>query len=348
MCLGCSSFEYDPPPEPSFVQPKEGAYVAGEPLLVNFSEPIQAETLRVRLWRTQLTEEQELPEDATPVIEECDLARSPCGDLTIEPVAGEDGVEQVELALNPQGVGAPGIPLILEILPGVADEAGMELGRSVFYNVQFRDPGGRFNAEPVEFTNGTYIVSSIVSDPIPAVLTLISDIVVMPDGRFYLSGGEGDEINDAPRTTIDPEDLIVDPTEQGWAAHIEGFVKNTEDGRRILETDPVDLILPSRPIGARMKQVRLNAEIIKDDQGHDYIDGTLSFESVTAVFVSTGRESEFDGTSEALVGVYVPEGEAPEGYPRVCGDQCGVVVGRCDPPADFPAEDVCVDPEAEE
>ena len=45
---GCE--EYDPPPDAKLVQPEGGAFAEGEVLRVEFSEPIAAESLVVRLW----------------------------------------------------------------------------------------------------------------------------------------------------------------------------------------------------------------------------------------------------------------------------------------------------------
>lgn len=341
LLAACANFTYEAPPEPTLIQPEGGAFQAGQPLEVEFDQPIDPDTVRVSIWQTQLDEEQQIPADASPIIEECQLTEGTCGDLTIEAIEEDGEVRKISLELDPMGLGTPGSPLILEILPGVMDLDGADLGRSVFYDFQFAVPEGGFNTEPVEFLDGTYIISSVVTKPIPAVLTLISDVKVLSDGRFFLAGGEGDEINGAPKTTTDPENLIVDPYETGWSAYIEGFVQLTEDGKRLLKTDPIDVLLPVDPFLINMKRMRLVAEIVKNEEGNDQIEGTLTFE---ALEVTRGnRVIEYDGGAEALVGLYVPPEKAPANHPLICGDRCGAIIGLCEVPEDFADEqdDVC-------
>ena len=344
---GCHTFEYDPPPVAQLTFPEGGAHIAGDPLNITFDEPVDPATFRVAVWQTELNGEQEIPDDAEPIIESCSIPDGTCGDVTLEAIEEDGDTMGVNIAIDPMGIGRPGTPLILEILPGLQDLDGEEVGASKYYDIQFRDPNGRFNTVDVEFEDGVYIISAVVKDPVPAVLTLISDVRVLNDGRFYLAGGEGDEINGAPKETTNPANLIVDPTDQGWTAHIAGFVKVTEDGRRLLETDPIDIRLPITPLAAELRQTRLNAEIVKDDEGHDRIEGTLSFEQV--VLINGVRETDLGAGAEATVGLWIDPSEAPEGYPKVCGDQCGVIgiQGTCNPPADFPEMGVCMELEAE-
>ena len=65
LCLlllsGCTSFEYDPPPGVSIVFPDAGVYTAGDAVELLFSEGINQDTLKVRIWQTGLNEEQEIP-----------------------------------------------------------------------------------------------------------------------------------------------------------------------------------------------------------------------------------------------------------------------------------------------
>ncbi len=345
LICSCDTFIYNPPPESKLERPERGSFVSTEPVTLTFSEAVEVESFAFRVWEPVLDVEGLLPDDATPIVDTCTL-NSNCGeDVEVESTTNTDGgITSVHITLSPTNVARPGATVLIEVLPGLSDAEGNTTGKSIFYNVQFRAPEGRFNADPVEFQNGTYIFSAVINEPVPAVLTLISDVIVMPDGRFFTAGGEGDEINGAPKETTNPNDLIVDPTEQGWSAHIAGFVTLTEDGDRILETDPVDLFLPTDPFFVNLNQVRLDGKIVKDDEGNDFLQGSLSFESL---FLRIGNidanRIEYGGGSEDMVGIYVKPGEEPENHPFVCGDQCGAIVGECNPPDDFPDSDVCED-----
>ena len=341
--MGCDSFIYDPPPAPSLELPQSGSFVAGEVLTITFSEPIRPESLRVNIWRTALTEELEIPADAVPVVDQCTLTQRECGELILEAAPGQEAraLTAVTLTFDDEGLGRPGAPFFLEILSGLSDLKGNTTGVNTRYNIQFRAAGAGNNTEPVPFQNGTYIFGSVIDRPIPAVLTLISDVRVMPDGRIFIAGGEGDEIGDAPKTTLNPEELFVDPTDQGWAAHIRGMITLTERGERLMETEPVDLHLPTDPLFVDLEQVRIVGQIIKDERGFDYIEGTMSFESVA---ITTGsRTRRLMGGAEPVIGVYVMPGLEPANHPMVCGDQCGAIIGECSPPQAFPDTDVCDD-----
>lgn len=337
-----NGFVYDPPPEPELVFPETGSFIAGDTLELTFSESIDPATLKLRVWQTELDTELEIPDSAKPVIETCTISDGSCGDLTIS--ATGSNPKSVSLVLDAEGIGRPGTPLILEVEPGLADKAGRATGRSIYYNVQFIAPEGTMNEDVVEFVEGTYIFSAVVSKPVPAVLTLISDVKVTPDGRIFIAGGEGDEINGAPKDTIDPENLIVDPTEEGWALHLRGQVTLTEDGRRVMTTEPVDATLPSQPFNIDLTQVRMNGEIVRQDDGTEKFQGTLSFEKLIA-FNDDIMLNPLKGGTEPLVGVFVPAEKEPAGVPKLCGDQCGAIVAVCEPPMDFPDEDVCMDAE---
>lgn len=345
LLQACSSFVYDPPPEITLNRPQKGTFDATMPVTLTFNEPVDADSFVFDLWDPILTVEGEIPKDATPLVSGCSIAKSPCGgmDVSVTPITDGDKVTGMSISMPARGIASPGSTVVMQVLEGLADTEGNTAGASSFFNLQFSAPeGGRFNVDPVPFQNGTYIYSAVITDPVPAVLTLISDTVVMPDGRFYTAGGEGDEINGAPKETTNPMDLIVDPTDQGWAAHIAGFITLTEDGDRLLETDPVDLFLPTAPLYVFLNGVRMNGKIVKDENGDDRLNGSLSFETLELrIGELDAKPIIYDGGSQDLVGIFVPDADRPANHPFVCGDQCGAIIGNCVPPADFPASDVC-------
>ena len=89
------------------VLPEEGAFNAGDPVSLEFSEAIDPATFEVRVWQTQLDEELEIPEDAEPVIASCKLSDG-CEGLTFAAVEGDGGTMGVELTFDPEGIGRPG------------------------------------------------------------------------------------------------------------------------------------------------------------------------------------------------------------------------------------------------
>lgn len=332
---GCT--EYDPPPSATLQQPEGGAFAEGDSVILLFSEPVDADTLKIRIWPNHRDIENEIVEGTEPLVAECG-ADDECGELVTDLVSGK---QELRMSLGEE-LGKPGQPLIVELLPGLKDPEGNDTAASSFWDIQFRSGAG-LNTEPVEFDNGIYILLAQVEKPLPAVLTLMSDLRVLPDGRFVLAGAEGDEINGAPRNTQDPENLVVDETNQGFTVYATGFVTLDDDGKRLLETDAFDLTLPIGPLEVSMRDVRVFAEIVKNnDTGKDRLEGTLSFSEIT--LINGDNENTQPGGSTALVADYVEPELAPEGLPDVCGDLCGLVeLGLCAPPEDFPDPDFCAE-----
>lgn len=332
-CVSCE--EYDPPPEANLIQPEGGAYSEGDTIEIEFTEPVVEESLRFQVWPNERDPENEIVDGTKPLVDECG-ADETCGDLTIELV---DGGSKAHLILEGE-LGTPGRPLLIELLPGLRDAAGNDTGVASTWDIQFKAATG-VNTEPVEFDDGTYILVAQVNEPIPTVLTLMSHLKVLEDGRFALAGAEGDEINGDAKNTRNPENLVVDETSQGWVAHAVGYVTLAEDGKRLMETDPFDLVLPVGHLVVELEQVRVFADIVKNpDTGKDRLDGTLAFESLT---LRNGDQSNNQpGGSTALIADFVPPEIEPEGIPKLCENLCGIVVeGYCEPPEDFPEPAFC-------
>ncbi len=328
--------DYDPPPEVTLVQPDDGAFNPGDELELAFTEPIDPDTLLITIWPDVRNIEEEIPQDADPSIEACSRDRSPCGDLTLQ--VSEDRLSAT-LLFDPEGLGASGPPLILDVLPGLEDRDGNATGAHTYRDFQFRG-GEVVNTEPVEFQDGVYIVVGSVKEPLPAVLTLVSDVKVLPSGEFKLAGAEGDPIdNDTPNNTDDPRLIEVDKSDLGWTAFINGQII-LEEGKRLLETDPVEVNLPLGPVTVRLDDVRLFGEIVKNEEGNDRIEGTLSYSGL--VLVNGSRETEYEGGASAVSADFVPDSIAPQGHPVICEDLCGIVTeGLCEPPAEFPGDMFC-------
>ncbi|MEZ4459035.1 MAG: Ig-like domain-containing protein [bacterium] len=331
---------YDAPPEVKLQLPEGGAFAVGTPLTLEFSEPIDPATLSVTLWYDVRDIEGEIPADATALVKSCTPAKKTCGDVTL--TMGANNLTAT-LEFNLEGLGAAGPPIILDVEPGLADKEGNDTGNHIYYDFQFRTEQF-MNTEPVEFDDGVYIIVGSVTKPLPAVLTLISDVKVLPSGEFRLAGGEGDPItNEFANNTQVPEELMVDETNLGWTAFVSGFIR-LEDGKRLLETKPIPVDLPLGPVTLKMSDVRLFGEIVKNAEGKDRIEGTLSFSKIT--LVNGARSTEYEGGAAAVSADWVPADRAPTGHPVVCGDLCGVVTGLCNPPADFPGETFCDEYEA--
>ncbi|MBN1947984.1 MAG: hypothetical protein JW797_20115 [Bradymonadales bacterium] len=340
--LGCClvSCVYDPPPEVTLLWPSCGVFLSGDPLLLEFSEPIEPASLRVRVWPPNRDVEGAIPPRTLPLLDSCRATDSPCGDTEVS--VAENGLS-AELFFHPDGLGKPNAPMILEIQEGLADLAGETTGLATWYDLQFfpldyLDPSDPAT-DKVPFVDGIYVIVSTMDQPLPVWLTLITEILSLPDNSVALAGAEGDEIGDAPRTTTDAAELIVDSTEEGYTVYATGSLSQ-RDGQRYLTTDPFPISVRTGPMYVSLASVRLNSLIVEKD-GHDYLEGTLSFEGVT---VRTGDiEFSYGSGSNSFVGQYAPPDIVPEGVPQICGDLCGAVTSQCNPPDDFPPDGFCVE-----
>jgi hypothetical protein len=325
---GC--VEYDAPPDATLVRPDEGAFEVEEPLMLEFSEPIDPDSLSVRVWPNERDAEGELAQAVQPLVEPCTPDNSPCDTLTLT-VADDAQSASVEWS---EALKETGRPLLLEVLTGLADDEGNKTGVNYLFDFQFRGKR-RLNDEPVDFDNGIYVIGASVENPLPAVLTLVSDLRVLESGDFVLAGASAKVNDDAPKASVEPEDVYVNTTSKGWSVYATGFVTLQDDGARLLETDPFDAFVPLGTFDVYLDQVRIFATIKKDEDGNDSLDGTLTYEQVRL------DRQTFEGDTTSLRAKFVPDEKSLEGSPDMCSDLCGGIVGHCEPPEDFPPTEFC-------
>ena len=345
LAAACS---YEPPPAVTLERPEGAVFELGAPLHLVFSVPIDPETLAVRVWASNKDAENELVRSKGPRLDTCRPKSSPCGKNTLKMDKGNGGAT---LVLDPEDTGRVDVPLVLEVLPGLTDIQGNRRNIPYLFDVQFApappvvvdaDTSGDSSGpelRPMEFEDGVYVILALVKDPIPAVLTLITDFKVLDDGRGVLAGVEGDETGDAPKETTDPEKLMVDVTEEGYAVFVTMRI-DWDGDNRIMTGDPFTLSVAVGPLGIVMKDIRLTGFVNKDGD-HDRIDGTLSISGVTLTLTG-GTPVEYDATSTTFEATFVPPDKVPKGTPELCKNLCGAItIGQCSPPDGFPGEDFC-------
>lgn len=334
LVLALAACTYDPPPEVTIELPPEGTFLVGDPLTLRFSEPIDPATMAIRVWPNERDIEGEIPDGTAPLLDECRLADAPCGDADL--VLADDG-SSAQVLLARSTLGAPGLPLILEVTRDLADQGGATRGVPEYFDVQF-SPRREPNTEPVEFDDGVYVIVAEIDEPVPAIITLVTDIEVMPDGSLALAAAEGDPIGDAPRNTRDPSQLSIDTSDNGFALHAWGFVQQ-RSGERFLDTDPIDVHLV---VGVTLviHDIRITGTVVHDaDEDADRLDGTVSFTGIT---LNPGEgEANYPAGNKSFTADRAPDVLVPDGAPRVCGDLCGDVPQQCEPPFDFPGAGIC-------
>lgn len=347
LLVGLAACTYEPPPLVELERPTGAVFELGSALTLTFSEPVDPDTLAIRVWSGDRDQENELIQAKGPKLDVCRPKASPCGKNTL--TVAKDA-RSATVTLDPEGVGKVDVPLVLEILPGLADRGGRSLTHAVYFDFQFAPPlptvsdpadaGPDVEAvRPMEFDSGIYVFLAQIDKPLPAVLTLVADFRVLPDGRGAFTGAEGDEIGDAPKNTDDPTKLKIDTTNEGFVVFMTSRI-DWDGDNRIMTGDPVDVKVLVGPLIVHLKKIRLKGFVIKDSRGKDRVEGTLSFEGVT---LSTGDQSvDYEANSTTFAAGWVAPEDVPKGTPDLCNSLCGVVVdGICEPPEGFPGEGFC-------
>lgn len=335
--LGAGCQEYIAPPEAQLNLGDSRVAVADEPLVFEFTKAVDPETVGVRLWpRDRGLRRVPASPDVEPLAPTCMASEGECEALSID---FNDDATAALITVAPE-FARPGSSLILEIVEGLSDLDGFDTGTGYLYNIQFGVSGGDPNAN-IEFQDGIYILGGSLSvSGLNAVLTLVSDLRVQPDGRFALAGAKGvvDETR-AEKTSLDPEVITIADDEESWALFARGQIVENE-GTRFLTTESFNVAVPVLGVATvELQDVVLYADIIKDENGNDFFDGTLTFGDSQVVFPNANVD--IPAGQAALAGGLVPEELVPEGTPDMCNDICGAVTAVCEPPGGFPDLDFC-------
>lgn len=345
--LATACEEYVAPPDLELDFPPEGTFIEGDPLALSFSEPIDPSTLRVRVWSDKRDRDGILPGDLAPLLDNCTVAASPCDGEGSTLVVADDGMSAT-LVLSNEGIGKPDVPLLLEVLPGLRSaETRVTVARARIFDFQFKP--AEVNEEPVPFEEGEYLFVSVFTEPLPNVITLISDVQTTDDGRFYIVGAEGDNYPDTDQSTTNPDDLFIDETDQGFVIFAVGTIRQNDREERFVETDRFDVRLLLLDFDIRISGMRFTGVVVKNqDTGRDQIRGTLSYESLRLLNANTGRQLfEYAAATTTFVADQIPAEKHIDGTPSMCGDPCGTVIAQCEIPEVWPPEGVCDDGEAE-
>lgn len=338
IAAGCE--EYMAPPEPSLNAPPNGTFRANELLDLQFQAPIVPETLAVSVYNDTRTGERELPEDAVPILANCTLATSPCDEEGTTLTIADDGMSAA-LYLNPEGIGKPDVPLLVQIEPGLEDaQTGGVLTYPQFFNFQFTPEDN--TQDPVEFQGGTYVVVAEFEKPIANVLTLLADMNVTEDNRFVLVGAEADEFEGADQNTRDPEELYVDVSEQAFVVFAEGRIRQNDAGERFIETNEFTVTLSLGAITVALSGLKIDGKVEQHPvYNNDQLVGTLSYQAIEIDFGF--KVVPYEAGNTTFDASQIPDGLDPPGMPAICGEPCGIVPIQCNVPEEFPPPGFCDD-----
>jgi hypothetical protein len=342
LCALTSCEAYDPPPEVTLLQPAEGSFFSGDPITLQFSKAIDPASLQVRIWSNTFDDENRLITTSPPLLDTCTPQTSPCGNnaLTVAP----DNLS-AQLALDPDTLGKPDIPLVLQVTESLRDPAGNQRGVDAEFSFVFKPRPDPDACDPiVAFESGAYALIGSTTEPVPVTLRLISTVTAQPNGEFVIAGAQARLKDGAPDASTDPADMNIDDTSSGFTIFVRGRICG-RDGVRFIETDPFVVQLSLATIGIEMRGTRLTGQVVTDpDTGKDRLDTLLSYTNLTLTLGK--RPTEYDAGNAPILGDWIDTPSIPPGTPNACDDICGAVapLGTCEPPADFPGEGFCAAP----
>lgn len=341
---------YNPPPEVTLVAPPNNTFAITEPIVLQFSEAIEPESLEIRIWpgaRDLFDIERERLPDVEPLVEGCTLATSPCGD--------DGGVELVlraqdeaHILVTEGALGDYGEPLQLEILGTLSDNDGRRKKVSFFFDFQVvREawvPGGDTSGggdasldEPLEVGNGYYLFFAEFNlDGLELAQQFFSSLAVdqeTGDFLFILVDADPNEAMGAIDNTSKPEELVMDFGMEGFVFTAWGRVTRTDTGLEY-ETVPVNLAQNIAGIQFELQNIVLRGRVVQDEEtGLWEWDGTMA---VTGVVLTVGNKETVypENFSNISLRELTPE-QVPEDIPEICeADICDRVEGGCDLPPD--------------
>ena len=342
---------YDPPPEAALEIPTDGKWYPDTPLLLSFSEAIDAASLSVTIWPHALDIEGDIAGGVEPIIGGCTPAMTSCLP------AGEEGAG-LSVALSDDGLtatitqgdvflGREGVPHILVVEAGLSDLAGRPRRVESWFPFQV-SPSPTEGFVEVPMNSGVATMTADLTDILPGVyLRMFLDMVVDEEGgATTIMATVAGLAGDYPPNTIDPDHIKPKLDGGGWTVLIEGTFTPLESGAFFLDTTKIDLavkVLGLIPV--ELQGFRLEATF-RPGGGPDGRDELEGFMSATQGYMGdAGDELELGAVGASWAGYGVFADAIDDGMPRLCtSEPCAVLSaggGDCQLPLPWTPPAIC-------
>ena len=334
---GC---RYDPPPEVTLLIPEDSSIVKGDPIRLEFSEPVKTTSLEVRVWpgnKSYYDVEGNLLPEYGPILEICTPVSSPCGaDGGVRLLLDPDRTAATIELLVEDAFGPFGDPLRLEVTGKLEDDEGNRRNVSTFFDFQIVSE--RWNPGDIDYVDvreGFHLFHAEFTEPLPMPQQFFSHVRIdQHEGTFVWVMVDADPIPDAPKNTDDPVLLVPDFGEEGFLFTVRGGIYQDRDDpdELVFDTEPFDLAQEIGPVYFELQDMVMHGRITVDpDEDRSRWDGTMAVSGVYIRVTSTGSETQYDPTQANFQVFELRPEETPEGLPEVCEDDpCIHVNGKCD------------------
>jgi hypothetical protein len=333
MVTGCQ--KYDAPPAPAIEGLKDGRLTDPKaPLVVSFGEPIDPDTLVLKLVYLDLDIEGNLgdedKDDATEL--ETLFAHEGRFDIggTAEFVDGDSAFRIVPAAPLPIG---PSLAVLVEA--GLSDTTGQKtiVRKRLVFSFESKI---ECNKPSKVIPSGYYFYLANVTEPIGTQVQLLARMIVDPDtgrirGQFTNADRDPDQTGcptqcaDTEVCRLLPEPECVIPSEfagtpdeypdyipnetppRGYSFTGDGCAVDQQGGAALVTFEPVDVVVQSPAV--TLRNARFSASFSEDDQGALRATGSFRADSV---LIGTSPSGEGVG---GLTARFIPKGKEPKGIP---------------------------------
>ena len=361
-CGILAACSYNPPPEVTLSGPVNKNFVIGEPLILEFSEPVLESSLEIIVWpghKDLYDLEGELASGTQPVMALCTVAKSPCGEnggVVLELSADRTSAE---LTAQAESLGPASQPLVLEITGNLADDKLHRKGVSHYFDFQMvtarfdpyadvvEDPDALevevVAQEPLDVTEGQFLFFSEFQTPMYLPQQFWCDVEVNEEtGEFVMILIDGDPIDEEgiPKNTSNPDEIILDSGEEAFLFTQHGTI--WRDGENLVfEAEPVQLIQTIGPIHFGLVDMVTTGIITEGvDGGKASWDGTIYVKSF--YMEANGQRTDYPADQANFNMTELLPKQVPDTMTYVCDDNpCVAVGGRCDLLDPWPPEHVC-------
>ena len=344
---GC---KYDPPPEVRLSGPENNHYLVGEAITLQFSEPVKADTLEIRIWpgeKDRYNVEGEVLGGTKPLMQVCRLDP---GSLSKECRTGVTlTLEKARTAATLTVTAESGLPLnwplVLEVTGSLTDDEDRKKKVSWFFDFQiveerwdpYADAGDATNVdaaettpEPFQVQEGPHLFHSIMGVPdldLHLPQQFFCDVQVNEEtGVFVVLLTDADPIGEAPRNTKVPVELFADISTEGFIFTVRGQFARDGSGAVTFDTEPATLDQTISGIHFVLRDMLMHGQVSANtESGLSSWDGTLAVKEVEL------SGDAFEGGQSNFQIFQLQPDEVPDGMRTVCDpDPCKGVEGKCE------------------
>ena len=333
IAVALAACTYNAPPEVEMESVNYNRFLVGEPIPLKFSEPIDPESLAIKVWPGQKALydlEGRLSPEIDPVLDLCTVGTSPCGRNKGVALTMMKGGTEAVITVKEGALGGFGEPLVLEVVGDLADSSGHAKGVSAYFDFQVIDEDWNTSIipdsdalsdddavqkEPLGIAEGPHLFYMQAESPVKLTQHFWCDIEMNQMTGFMVAlCTDGDAEKDAPVNTMDPAEIYLDTGPEGYIFTFTGlFILDPDEGI-IFETNPVVFAQTIGPIYFELRDMILRGRVVVDEEtGLSSWNGTMT---VSEIYYEVGdKGTTYPADMSNFLVFELTDEQVPEGLP---------------------------------